>query len=147
MVVVMQFWVTRKVKPFAPMLIMVCGNLLYAVGFAMYGFVSQYWLFLVAMVIITLGEMVIAPVAQTLVANLAPTDMRGRYMAFFGISWGAASAIGPLAAGIVIDNFNPNWVWYAGGLICTFAASGYFLVAHARRETFSASVNYLLTAQ
>ncbi len=125
MVVVMQFWITRKIKPVAPMVLMAWGNLLYALGFAMYGFVSQYWLFLAAMVIITVGEMVIAPVAQTLVANLAPADMRGRYMAFFGISWGAASAVGPLAAGIVIDNFNPNWVWYAGGLICSAAAVGY----------------------
>lgn len=127
-VVLFQFWITRKVKKYHPLRIMMVGNLLYAVGFTLYGFTNTYWQYLAAMVIITIGEMVIAPIVQTLVANISPEDMRGRYMAAYQLGWGIAVAVGPFAAGIVIDNYNPNWVWYAGGIICSLVAMGYFIL-------------------
>jgi len=68
-VVVMQFWVTRKLEKFKPMLMMAIGTLLYAVGFAMYGFVTGFILFITAMVIITIGEMVVSPFQQSIVAG------------------------------------------------------------------------------
>ncbi|HZJ24814.1 MAG TPA: MFS transporter, partial [Anaerolineales bacterium] len=37
-VVLCQFWVARKLEKYKPMLMMAAGSLLYAVGFAMYGF-------------------------------------------------------------------------------------------------------------
>jgi MFS family permease len=115
---------------------MIVGNLLYAVGFASYGFANMYWGFLAAMVIITIGEMIIAPIVQTMVAKLAPEDMRGRYMDAYHLGWGIASAVGPLAAGIIIDNYNPNWVWYAGGIICSMVALGYFILKTRIGERF-----------
>lgn len=128
MVVLFQFWITRKISGYKPMLIMAAGNILYAIGFSMYGLVSSYTLFLLAMVIITIGEMISSPILQSLVADIAPSDMRGRYMAVFNLSFGTAMAIGPLAAGIIMDNYNPDWVWYIGGLICVFSALGYLLM-------------------
>ncbi len=125
MVVLFQFWVTRRVKSIHPLVTMAIGSLFYAVGFSMYGYLNAYWMFLVAMAIITVGEMIIAPVAQTLIADIAPVHMRGRYMAAFQISWGLASSLGPLGAGLIMDNYNPNWVWYAGGIICLIVAAGY----------------------
>lgn len=136
MVVLMQFPISAKVKVFPSLLVMAAGNLFYAVGFGMYGFVSEYWLFLVAMVIITIGEMIIAPIIQTIVANIAPEDMRARYSAVFHLGWGVASAVGPLAAGIVLDNYNPDLVWIAGGIICVFVAAGYMMM----RSGFSEAI-------
>ncbi len=128
MVVLFQFWVTRRVKNHHQLSAMVVGNLLYAVGFVMYGLTNMYWEFLSAMVIITVGEMVIAPIVQTLIANIAPEDMRGRYMAAYHLGWGIAASVGPLTAGIIIDDYNPNWVWYASGIICSMVALGYFIL-------------------
>jgi MFS family permease len=124
MVVLFQFATARIVKK-NPFRMMALGNLLYAVGFGLYGFVSAYGFFIFDMVIITIGEMVIAPIVQTIITDIAPEDMRGRYMAAFHVSWGIAAAVGSLAAGIIIDNYNPNWVWYAGGIICVITALGY----------------------
>jgi len=128
MVVLLQFWITRRIKHSPPMMAMSLGTLLYAIGFSMYGFVSTYSLFILAMVIITIGEMLVAPVGQALVANLAPEEMRGRYMAMFGFSWTITFALGPLAAGLVMDNYNPNWVWYASGLVSIMAIGGYLFL-------------------
>ena len=77
MVVLFQFAIARRITRYRPLIVMAAGTLLYAIGFGMYGFVSTYVLFLAAMVIITIGEMLTAPTSQALVAELAPEDMRG----------------------------------------------------------------------
>lgn len=117
LVVVFQFWITRRIKGYAPMMVMAAGTLLYAIGFAMYGFISTYALFLLAMVVITIGEMIIAPVSQALVAQFAPEQMRGRYMAIAGFSFGVPYAIGPLLAGLVLDNARAEVLWWAAGVV------------------------------
>jgi MFS family permease len=128
MVVAFQFWISRRISRYAPFNVLALGALLYAVGFGMYGFVAGPLLFATAMVIITVGEMVLVPTGQALVARMAPADMRGRYMAVFGLSWALPTAFAPLLAGLIMDNYNPNWVWYAGGLVAALAAGGYFLL-------------------
>ncbi len=125
LVVALQFWVTRRTAKVPPLGLMVGGALLYAVGFTMFGFISTGILFAVAMVIITFGEMLASPTSQALVAHFAPVDMRGRYMAVYGVVWIIPSMVGPLAAGYIMDNYNPNWVWYLGGMILVAAALGY----------------------
>ena len=65
---------------------MALGTLFYLIGFGMFGVVSAYWLFVLAVVIITVGEMIVMPTSQALAAGFARTDMRGRYMAVFGLS-------------------------------------------------------------
>ena len=134
MVVLTQFWVTRQTRRYRPMVMMALGSLLYMIGFSMYGLVSAYWLFVLAMLIITVGEMVVMPVFQALVARLAPEDMRGRYMAIAGVAWGLPHAIGPWGAGLILDNYNPNWVWYLGGILAAVAAAGYLLLEARMKE-------------
>ena len=125
MVVTMQFWITRRIKGFPAMKLMAVGTFLYGIGFGMFGIVQGIAMFALAMVILTIGEMVIAPVSQTLVAKFAPEDMRGRYMAMFGFSWAVPSLFVPLLAGVVMDNYNPNWIWYAAFFIDVIAGLGY----------------------
>lgn len=140
MVVLFQFWIIRRIKHLPPFIVMALGTLLYAIGFSVYGFVSAYVLFMLAMVIITIGEMFVAPVGQALVANFAPEDMRGRYMAMYGFSWTIPTAFGPWAAGLIMDNYNPNWVWYACGLISIIAILGYLFLHLRTRERLAKRV-------
>jgi MFS family permease len=137
-VILFQFWVTRRVKKYPPMLMMALGSAFYLVGFSMYGFVSAYALFIVAMVLITVGEMIVMPVSQALAANFAPEDMRGRYMAVFSLAWAIPSTVGAAAAGLIMDNFNPNWVWYTAGIISILAVMGFLFLHQATRQRFSA---------
>jgi MFS family permease len=105
LVVLFQFWVTSKVGKRKPMHLMALGNFLFMIGLMMYGLVSSYALFMLAMVIITVGEMLVAPVAQAMTARFAPEQMRSRYMAFFSLTGRLPAAIGPWAAGLVFDNY------------------------------------------
>jgi MFS family permease len=133
MVVLMQFPITRRISKYPPMLMMALGTFLYVIGFSMYGFVSTYAMFIVAMVILTVGEMVVSPVQQALVASFAPEEMRGRYMAVSGFSWGIPFAVGPYLAGLIIDGPNPYLLWYAAGFVGILSTLG-FLALHRVRE-------------
>ncbi len=126
MVVLMQFWITRRITGLPQFLMLALGAALTAVGFGLYGFVGAYGLFMVAMAVLTVGEMIMVPVGQALVARLAPEDMRGRYMAAFGLGWMVAGVFGPLMAGRLLDGANPQWLWYVS-LILGLAAAGTFL--------------------
>jgi MFS family permease len=128
MVVLFQFSTTRWVSRYRPLYVMAAGTLLYAIGFGMYGVASAYLFFLVAMAIITIGEMMVSPVGQAIVAQLSPEEMRGRYMAVYGFSWVIPFAIGPLVAGLVLDYLNPAWLWLAAGLIGLVSAAGFYLL-------------------
>lgn len=139
-VVVFQFAVTRRIEKRPPLLVMAAGTLLYAIGFGMYGFVSTMPFFVLAMVILTVGEMLIAPVSQALVAKFSPEEMRGRYMAVFGISWLIPFAVGPYLAGLVMDNLNPRWLWYIAGMLGIVATFG-FLALHGKVEAHADEEN------
>jgi hypothetical protein len=41
------------------------------------------------------------------------------------------AATGPLAAGLVLDNYSPNLLWYLGALLCAVSATGFYAF-HAR---------------
>jgi MFS family permease len=127
-VVLFQFWVTRRLEKHKPMLMMAAGSLLYAIGFAMYGFVPTFALFIVAMIIITIGEMVVSPFQQSVVASFAPEHMRGRYMAVSGLSWSIAFTIGPYFAGLLLDSANPGLLWAFCGIIGMMATLGFILL-------------------
>jgi MFS family permease len=137
MVVLLQFWVTRVLKDWKPMVLMAVGTFLYAIGFGMYGFGSTFLWFALAMVVITFGEMVLAPEGTALVARFAPEHMRGRYMAIFGFSWGIAFALGPLGAGYIMVNFDPRWVWWGSFLIGAAGGLGYLALHAATQKRFA----------
>ena len=128
LVVFFQFWMTRRLEKYRPMLMMAAGSLLYALGFAMYGFVSGFALFVIAMIVITIGEMVVSPFQQSLVASFAPEDMRGRYMAVSGLTWSIAFTIGPYFAGLILDSANPSLLWAFCGILGMITSFGFMLL-------------------
>jgi MFS family permease len=144
MVVVFQFWITKKVSKYSPMKVMAIGTLFYMVGFGMYGFVSESYLFFIAMAIITIGEMIEMPIGQTAAAFFAPEDKRGRYMAVFGFHWAIPNLFAILLAGLVIEHIGPNWVWYFAGILSVFAAVGFWLLHGITKARFSQEKELLL---
>ena len=125
-VICFQFWTMRVIKARPPFVMMALGTLFYMIGFGMFGVVSAYWLLVAAVVVVTIGEMIVVPTSQALAASFARIDMRGRYMAAYGLCMSIPAAIGPAAAGIVIDNYNPDLLWYLGALLCSISAAGFY---------------------
>mgnify|MGYP006185416251 CR=1 FL=1 len=74
------------------------------------------------------------PTSQALAANFAPADMRGRYMAIYDLGWAVPSTLGPAAAGLILDHYNPHLLWYIGGAICALSVLAYYAL-HLRLGT------------
>jgi len=125
-VILFQFWTTRRIKRYPPFILMGIGAIFYAIGFALFGVVASFALFAMNIIIITIGEMIIMPISQSLVANFAPEEMRGRYMAVSGLTWLVPSTFGPGLAGYLLDNYDPNLLWYIGGILCLVAALAFY---------------------
>jgi MFS family permease len=134
MVVLFQLWISRRISKYAPMKMMALGTLFYMIGFGMYGFISAVYLFFIAMVIITIGEMIVTPVSQAAAASFAPENKRGRYMAVFGFQWAIPNLFGVIAAGLIIENLGPNWVWYLAGILCMLSMTGFWLLHGATKR-------------
>jgi len=117
MVVFLQVFVTRSIKTYRDTQVMPIGAIFYVAAMLIVGVSSRFWGFWMAMVVMTLGELITAPTATTFVANLAPPAQRGRYLGVFGLTWHVAMAIGPFAAGVLTDAFGIRSPWFAGAVV------------------------------
>jgi MFS family permease len=128
MVVLFQYSVTRKSEGFPPLRVLALGALLYAAGVGSVALGQNAPAFVVSMAILTLGELLLVPTATALAANLAPPDMRGRYMGLFGLTWSIGFGIAPVIGGVLNDRVAPVAIWYGGLLMGLTAAAGLMLL-------------------
>ncbi len=136
MVVLFQFWITRKISKYSPMKMMAFGTIFLMVGFGMYGFISEAYLFFIAMAIITIGEMIVYPTGQSSAASFATEDKRGRYMAVYGFQWMIPNMFGALGAGLIMVHIGPNWVWYLAGILSLTSTIGFWLLHGITKSLF-----------
>ncbi|HZW03323.1 MAG TPA: MFS transporter, partial [Anaerolineaceae bacterium] len=121
MVVLFQYAITRQTQRHRPLPVLTLGSAFYAVAIGSVALAQGFWGFWTSMVIMTVGELIMVPTATTFVANLAPADMRGRYMSLYGLTWSVASGIGPVYGGFLNDNLGPQFIWLGGALIGSFS--------------------------
>jgi MFS family permease len=134
MVVLFQYAVTRVSRQYAPLRVLALGALLYALGAGSVALGSSFWAFWLSMVILTCGELLLVPTGTAFAANLAPMDMRGRYMGLFGLTWSVAFGIGPVVGGWLNDTVSPAAIWYAGLALGLAAVAGFLLLEGAARH-------------
>lgn len=127
-VVLLQFWISRKIRKFKPFLTMTAGVIFFMAGFTLIGLVHDLRMFYLTMIIITVGEMIVFPTNRVIATGFAPEDMRGRYMAIYDLGWTLPATIGPAVAGLILDHYNPNYLWYIGGVFCALSAFWYYIL-------------------
>jgi MFS family permease len=127
MCVFVQFSVTQISRRFRPLPVIGVGMLIYAVGVGSAALMNSFWGFWASMVLMTFGELTMIPTVSKFIADLAPTDMRGRYMSVYWFAWGIARGAAPLIGGFLNDNINPRSIWIGGLIIGLFSATGLFI--------------------
>jgi MFS family permease len=78
----------------------------------------------IGMLILTFGELVIVPTASKYVADLAPANLRGRYMGVYWLGWGLARTLAPLIGGFLNDAIAPRAIWIGGLTIGLISVTG-----------------------
>ena len=69
--------------------------------------------------------MIIVPASQTIAADLAPSDLRGRYQAVYGLVGSLGFGIGPVIAGSLFDAGLGRWIWIGSLILGLIVAAGF----------------------
>ncbi len=129
MCVFVQYSVTRITKKHCTLPVLGTGMLIYALSAGSVALMSSFWGFWLSMVILTFGELTLVPTASKYVADLAPADLRGRYMSIYWLGWGLARTLAPIIGGFLNDNVAPRAIWIGGLLIGLTSTLGLFLLS------------------
>lgn len=85
---------------------MLVGISIFILSFIILSFAASFIDFLVAMIVLTLGEMLVWPAVPTVANQLAPKGKAGFYQGFVNSAGTAGRMIGPLMGGVLVDLFN-----------------------------------------
>ncbi|MCM3650815.1 MDR family MFS transporter [Metabacillus litoralis] len=90
---------------------MIVGFILLIVSFVVTAFAEQFSGFLIAMIILTFGEMLVWPAVPTVADDLAPNGRQGFYQGFVNSAATGGKMIGPLLGGIIADYYHMNYLF------------------------------------
>ncbi|WP_242335693.1 MFS transporter [Limosilactobacillus urinaemulieris] len=97
-------WLTKQIKNdfwFVYFGVSAC-----CLSFVVLIFAHTYLLFVLGMIILTLGEATAFPSIPAIIADLSPQKLKGKYQGFFNAATSLGKAGGPLIGGIIIELFS-----------------------------------------
>ena len=109
------------------------ATFLMGLGFGLNAFADSFGFFAFSIAVWTFGEIIGSAVAPTIVADLAPIELRGLFQGVFGAAWGLSFFFGPLLGGWVYEHLGPSALWggcFALGCALTLAYLGLARFAH-----------------
>lgn len=129
MVVALQFPITRATEKLPRLPLIAFGTILYATGVASVALGGTFWHFIASMGVLTLGEMIVVPTSTAVTADLAPAQLRGRYMGILALTWNVGFGGGPILGGIITDQIAPRALWPMMGSAALLGAFVLLLLA------------------
>lgn len=91
--------------------VLAISALVFGLGFGLFGFVSTPAGYAIGIAIWTVGEIAHLPTSNTVVADLAPASLRGRYQGIYSMSWGFGSVAAPIVGGAILDGPGSLVLW------------------------------------
>lgn len=122
LIVGLEMVLTRFTQKFNSTKVMTLGHLLVGLGFFGNLFAGSFGALLLCMTIFTIGEMLAMPMMSAMISDLAPHNMRGRYMGAMSLSWATANLLGP-QVGFALLGWSTPALWIACGCFGLAAAS------------------------
>jgi MFS family permease len=77
---------------------------------------------LLVLFLFVIGEMLWVPTSQTVVAGLAPADLRGAYMGAFGATAAIGFALAPFIGLQIRESFGDSAMWVLEAVLSLIAA-------------------------
>jgi MFS family permease len=135
MVVFLQVFITRFTRSYPALHVLRWGAVFYIAAPMILALSTGFWGFWLAMVVMTLGELVVVPRTSAYVANLAPAALRGRYLSLYGLTWNVAAGFSPALGGFLSDTLGPQAPWWGGALIGILAFCAFWTLRPAQIAT------------
>ena len=101
LVVLFTVFITRWMTKYPEKWVFFLSSTLYAIAMLIFPLTANFWVFLIAMAIFTLGELATVGLQESFVSKLAPEDMRGQYFAAASLRYTIGRMIAPLVFPLV----------------------------------------------
>lgn len=98
LVALLELSIVARLRPFRRLRVAALGFVLCGVGFGLLGVVPHWSWFLLAVLVMTAGEILASPLAMSFVADWAPPAARARYLGLYQATWSVGFALNPLFA-------------------------------------------------
>jgi MFS family permease len=131
-------WLVKLDRP----KLLAASMLVVGLGFGIGAVVHSWWGYGLSVVVWTIGEIGFAAVIGAVFADLAPVDLRGRYMGLSGMAFGVGTVVGPLAGTNALEHFGPTVTWIGCALLGVVIFIGQYSLApalHARAAANAAT--------
>jgi MFS family permease len=129
MVVTLQIPIRLGTVRIGPTKAFIIAETLFGAGFICFMFAANFSQFLVAIAILTIGEIIFFPASSAFVANLAPADMRGRYLALMGLFFGIGDSTAELTIFSIYGLLaNKSLIWGIWGTLGFAILPGYLML-------------------
>lgn len=127
LVVALQIPLTKLISKWRFTMQLAMGSFIYVIGYGMVGFFSSFYFFIIAMTVVTFGEMAMSPPSLALTSKLAPEGRMGRYMGIFGFFVALGWSFGPLYGGAILDGFGDHHLtaWLLISSLAFVSGAGY----------------------
>jgi len=135
LVTLLQVRLTRATAPIAPAPKLVVAMLVMGLPFLVLVWTHSLAAIVFVVVVFVFGEMLWVPTSQAVVADLAPSDIRGAYMGAFGSAPAIGFALAPLIGLQMRNSFGDEatWAMFAGIGVVAAVLGGLALVGLDRR--------------
>ncbi|MFC8615895.1 MDR family MFS transporter [Micromonospora purpureochromogenes] len=134
LIVVGQLFVPRLIRGRSRSHVLALASLVMGIGFGLTAFADAAWFYGLTVLIWTLGEMLNSPSNATLIAELSPDRLRGRYQGVFSLSWQIAGAVAPILGGLVRERAGNTELWLGCAAIGALMAVAHLVSGPARER-------------
>jgi predicted MFS family arabinose efflux permease len=138
LIVAGQLFVPRLIRGRSRSHVLALASLVMGVGFGLTAFADVAWLYGLTVLFWTVGEMLNSPSNSTLIAELSPADLRGRYQGVFSLSWQVAGAAAPILGGLVRQQAGNSALWLGCAAIGALTAVAHLVSGPARERRAAA---------
>lgn len=117
---------------------LVVSSLFIAAGFGLTGLATSVPLLAGTVVVWTIGELLQSPYLSSVVADLAPPDLRGTYMGMMTLSFSGALMVGAPLGGAVLERFGSGALWTGTLGVAVLGATVFATIGPAVRRARAA---------
>ncbi len=122
---------TRRFRPVRNLLAVA---VLYAIGFGMLFFAHQVWLFVLSVLIWSVGEVINATNMTVYLANHTPASHRGRMNGFAPIVWGTGRAVNAPIVGALMEHHPIGIAWVMAFVLACMGGGLLFVLGNVENR-------------
>lgn len=97
------------------------GTVILIISFIVVAYAEQFTMFVVAMVILTIGEMFVWPAVPALASQLAPKGREGFYQGIVNSAATVGRMIGPFVGGLLVDEYGMKMMFLILTILSAFS--------------------------